>query len=75
MREALRKAKGREWPPKVPGAVAWAPDHLFLMPWHRQLPWLEPGAAKALRERIEAQNIAALHGTRARGEGRGGRRG
>ena len=45
----------REWPPKVPGAVSWAPEHLFLMPWHRQLRFLEPAAAQALRERMEVE--------------------
>ena len=48
--KALRQ--DREWPPKVPGAVKGAPEHLFLMPWYRQLPWLEPAAAQALREKV-----------------------
>lgn len=50
---------GDEWPPKVPGAVKGAPEILFLLPWLKQLPWLEPAAAEALREKMEAENFEA----------------
>ena len=62
-REIPGKGKGKaprdnkQWPPKVPGAKKDAPEHLFLMPWYRQLPWLEPAAAQALREKVEAEGF------------------
>ena len=64
------KASGgkREWPPKVAGAVKEAPEHLFLMPWYRQLPWLTPAAAHALREKVEARALEVRRGREARGE-------
>ena len=46
----------KEWPPKVPGAVEDAPEHLFLLPWYMQLPFLNPAAQQALRERMENEN-------------------
>lgn len=55
MREAAKKqmAKARrekrESPPKVPGALAMA------LPWKKQVPFLEPAAAKALREKMQQE--------------------
>ena len=48
---------GKERPPKVPGAVKGAPDDLFFLPWSKQLPWLEPAAAQALRNKVEAEEL------------------
>ncbi len=46
---------GRKQPPKVPGAVKGAPDNLFFLPWFKQLPWLEPAAAQALRNKVDTE--------------------
>ena len=51
--KALREKK--EGPPKVPGALAMAPAHLAFLPWKRQLPFLSPAVAKALREKRERE--------------------
>ena len=81
--EAARKEKAKaprekkEWPPKVPGAVAMAPEHLFLLPWKRQLPFLEPAAAKALREKMEREVLpwSRMMRAEAEAEPQRGRRG
>ena len=78
--EAARKEKAKaprekkEWPPRVPGAVAMAPEYLSLLPWWRQLPFLEPAAAKALREKMEREDLPWSRMMRAEGEARRGRR-
>ena len=43
------------WPPKVPDAVEGAPNNLYLLPWFEHLPWLEPAAAEALREKKKVE--------------------
>ncbi|KAL9071456.1 MAG: hypothetical protein Q9161_004173 [Pseudevernia consocians] len=48
---------GQERPPKVPGAVKGAPDDLVFLPWSKQLPWLEPAAAQALRNKVDAEEL------------------
>ena len=54
---------GKEGPPKVAGAVKGAPKHLASLPWRQQLQWLEPAAAKALRDRMEAEAFESDHRT------------
>ncbi len=46
---------GKKQSPKVPGAMKGAPGNLFFLPWFKQLPWLEPAAAQALRNKVDAE--------------------
>ena len=80
--EAARKEKAKvlreknEGPPKVPGALAMAPAHLAFLPWKRQLPFLSPAAAKALREKMERElSPSSSRIRRAEAEVQRGRRG
>ena len=81
--EAARKEKAKgprekkESPPKVPAAVATAPEYLFLLPWKKQIPFLDPAEARALRERMEREGspLSRMMRAEAEAEAQRGRRG
>ena len=63
MREAAKKKMAKaarekkEGPPKVPEAVARAPEKEVLLPWKKKVPFMNPAAAKAYRERMEREEM------------------
>lgn len=65
----------RQGPSKVPGALMGAPRNLHLLPRFKPIPWLEPAAAKALRDRVEAEAFEIGREEKLRSESRMGRRG
>ena len=69
----LREKK--EWPPKVPGALPMAPKHLYFMPWKTQLQFLNPEAAKALREKMQREEVTWSRMVSAEAEAKRGWRG